>query len=142
MATYLRDIRNNVITATAIFPAGAVTATATGPALDLLEGDGNCHAYFHVGSGTGSTGPAGVTPRVLGTAEGGTAGGTYTVLSTMTFAGTTGGTGSQWSEPFQRTGRYVKMDFLVAGTAANFVGVHAFVIEQRKYKGTPTSAES
>lgn len=135
MSAYLPDLKTTTVTVAAFFPNGAVTVAATGPACDMIEGDGNVNALLHVGSGTGSTGPAGIVATVLGTAAGGTAGDAYTILGTFAFTGTTGGTGSQWITPFQRPGRYLKISLAPTGTAPSFVGVHASIVEQRKYLG-------
>ena len=115
---YLHDINS------AIYPLAltqsSITATVTGPACDMILGDGNCNLTY-------GTNGMNATYTVANVFQCATSTGTYTAITGATIAATTAGvTGLT----FLRDQRFLQVRYDFAGTGVT--NVVSNLIEQKK----------
>jgi hypothetical protein len=124
MSTKLHDLPNNAVLGQAVTPR-VLTATVTGPAIDLGSGDGRCFSVQLVGTVTGTT------PSLAGKIQESPDGATnWADISGATFAAVTS-SDNQQAISFDRTQRYVRYIGTVTGTTPNFP-VAVLIGEQKK----------
>ena len=123
MSTKLHDFAHQAILGSGLTPRTA-TATVTGPAIDLLAGDGRCFAVQQVGSLTGSG--ASITGKVQESADGTT----WADVAGATFTAVISADNAQ-AITFDRTQRYVRYVGTVAGSSPS-IPVAVLISEQRK----------
>ena len=119
MASYLGDNRSN-LWQIAVTQAN-VTATVTGPALDMVLGDGRCSLML------ANQGDSNFTYLVANILQSTQSTGTYVAVSGATIACTTGGLTSL---TFLRDSRYLKVKVDFAGST--ITGLQALVGEEYK----------
>lgn len=115
---YLHDM-NSAIYPMALTQAN-VTATVTGPACDMIAGDGNCNLTY------GTTG-ANATYMVANVFQCATSTGTYTAITGATIAATTAGVTAL---TFLRDSRWLQVRYDFAGTG--ITGIASNLVEQKK----------
>ena len=98
-----------------------LTATVTGPALDMVTGDGRCNLVFGCAAGNFSYAVANVFQSAAST-------GTYTAITAATAACTTAGITAP--VVFNRDYRWLQVRHDFAGTGVT--GVQSLVIEMKK----------
>lgn len=116
MATWINDLKNNLVSDAAghsIRPQTA-TATVTGQALDFQDADGPCFAALQVGTVSGTSPTLDVKVQ-----ESATSGGTYTDVTGAAFTQVTASNKAQVIN-FKRTLRFCRLLGTIAGTSPSF----------------------
>jgi hypothetical protein len=116
--SYLHDL-NGAVYNVALTQSN-VTTTTTGPAVDMVTGDGVCNLLLGTLAGNLTSLTAQVWQATAST-------GTYT---TITGASCVATTASTTAVAFNRDSRYLQVVFALSGTGST--GVPAFLIEQKK----------
>lgn len=135
MSTKLHDLNQAALYKSGLNPStrgAGITNSQTGPALDMIEGDGICHLISTVGYFSG-TGVPTFDCKVQESADGSTGWADITgaALSQITTQATTTPATAQIVQ-FQRTKRYLRLVSTVAGTTSPLYVGDVSVLEQKK----------
>jgi hypothetical protein len=123
MSTVLHDVANQAILGVGAAPQTA-TATVTGSAGDMVNGDGPCVAIQQVGAVSGTS------PTLAGKIQESPDGSTgWADIANAAFAAVTA-TGNYQAVTFERTQRYLRYVGTIGGTSPSFA--LAVVITQQK----------
>ena len=117
--SYLHDLANGAVYGAAV-TVGNVTTTTTGPAVDMLTGDGVCNLLISTANGVITGLAAQVYQSTAST-------GTYAAI---TGAVVTATTNNMTGVPFNRDNRWLQAVFSITGTTST--GVSGFFCQQKK----------
>lgn len=136
MSSKLHDLKQSALYANLQnnnLPAG-ITASVTGPTVDMVSGDGNCHLFSSVAYVSGSGGPT-LDAKLQESADGSTAWTDITgaAITQITTNATTTPAAGEMVGPFQRSKRYVRCVMTVAGTTSPLYTGSLTIFEQKKY---------
>lgn len=139
MPTKLHDLRTSSVIKQLFNnnePAG-LTASVTGPTVDMINGDGNCHLISTVAYVSGSGSPT-FDLKLQESADGSTGWADITgaSITQITTNATTTPAAGTIAGPFYRQQRYIRAVRVVNGTTNPLYTGTASIIEQLKY--TPT----
>ena len=123
MSTKFQDVASAALLNSGLYPQ-SVSASGTGPSIDLLQADGRCFAVQHVGA------LGGTAPTVTGKIEESSDGSTWSDVSGATFTVVSASNNVQIIS-FDRTKRYVRYNYALGGTSPTAL-LAAVIGEQKK----------
>lgn len=116
--TYVNDLVNSGVVLSGL-TSGSLSGATTGPAVDMVSGDGVCNVFLNVDASNMTA----ITATVYGSTA---STGTYTAETGGTVSGTTNGF---IGAPYNRNNRWQKLAVTFSGTTAQAYG---FFVEGKK----------